>query len=438
MSTRHASRTTRKILAFSFLLAMSVWSVSWAQNENETVGFQTNHYYASDVFGENIDILNGGVGLTVPIGPKYQVSGSLAYQVTLHYTSKVWDHQTYSGTGADYDIPIRRSSAGLGFSLGFGRVYRDVRTVLGVSGNTSRCTWYYVSQDGNEHRLPTTHEGSCTEDPTGYTQDTTYSYVSGFPADTWNGDPASAPTLILLTGDGHLRYEFGHIVQVYNGSTAYNTRGFLVPGNNDPASYYNHDFGGWYVTKISDLTTIDTTHPHGRRWVQFAYDQAPGREHVIASVTDSSGRTITFTNTCEPDPNTVSKCKEFPVGNNAAWRASVRTRLISVPMFKGDIPERDTYALYEIVYTYDTLSNPDFTCTGDSLHCPEANLLHQVVFPTFTTHAGLQAGYTMTFGYDPFGELDSRLLPTGQQSAIPMRPTLTALVKVAMTQGTWS
>ncbi len=65
-------------------LAFAIFPVL-AQNENETVGFQANHVFESGQFGEDVDILNGGLTLTIPIGPRYQVSQHLGYQLNLMY-----------------------------------------------------------------------------------------------------------------------------------------------------------------------------------------------------------------------------------------------------------------------------------------------------------------------------------------------------------------
>jgi len=70
-------------LAIILSLLTTASSLALAQNENETVGFQSNHIFESGQFGENIDILNGGLNLNTPIGPRYQVSRFLGYQLQL-------------------------------------------------------------------------------------------------------------------------------------------------------------------------------------------------------------------------------------------------------------------------------------------------------------------------------------------------------------------
>jgi hypothetical protein len=103
-----------------------------AQNENETAGFQTNHIFESGQFGENMDILNGGMNLTVPIGQAYQVTSRLGYGLKLAYSSKVWDTSDYltsDVSNADEIMPYNESAFGMGFSMHLGRVFVDAQYV---------------------------------------------------------------------------------------------------------------------------------------------------------------------------------------------------------------------------------------------------------------------------------------------------------------------
>src|SRR2546428_1859 len=139
------NRSARVAARLAFILCCLVLSlgVLWAQNENETVGFQSNHIFEGGQFGENVDILNGGLNLSIPIGPQYQVSRYLGYQLQLSYGSKIWDHTNVG----NIDRLYRRSNMGLGFNMHFGRIYKDVETVATGPVQTS-CVWYYVSPDG--------------------------------------------------------------------------------------------------------------------------------------------------------------------------------------------------------------------------------------------------------------------------------------------------
>jgi hypothetical protein len=133
----------------------------WAQNENETVGFQSNHIYESGHFGENIDVLNGGLMLTIPIGPQYQVNTKLGYQLTLAYNSKVWDTSHYNSGHINPELqvlPYNESPVGLGFSLHLGRIFVDSRYIFGCvpGAESTSCwmqSWKWVAPDGSQHEF---------------------------------------------------------------------------------------------------------------------------------------------------------------------------------------------------------------------------------------------------------------------------------------------
>jgi len=89
-----ADRSAARLALVISCLVLST-GVLLAQNENETTGFQSTHAFASGQFGENIDILNGGVVLTTPIGQRYQVNDRLGYQLAITYSSKIWDYSEF-------------------------------------------------------------------------------------------------------------------------------------------------------------------------------------------------------------------------------------------------------------------------------------------------------------------------------------------------------
>ena len=55
------------LVIISFLFALAGTSL-FAIDENLTKGATNNHIFESGVWGENIDLLNGGLELTIPIG----------------------------------------------------------------------------------------------------------------------------------------------------------------------------------------------------------------------------------------------------------------------------------------------------------------------------------------------------------------------------------
>src|SRR5262245_25125032 len=63
-----------------------------AELQNDLIGFPTNHVFEGAEAGENVDSMSGNVSLTIPIGPRFKLSETFSYGLTLYYNSKVWDH----------------------------------------------------------------------------------------------------------------------------------------------------------------------------------------------------------------------------------------------------------------------------------------------------------------------------------------------------------
>jgi RHS repeat-associated protein len=384
MNDRRRDRRNFLILALLPVLLVLPWAASWAQNENETVGFQSNHLFAEGQFGENIDILNGGLNLTIPIGQRYQVTQNLGYQLNLTYTSKVWRAGFLNGMA-----PIRQGNVGLGFSLNFGRIYRDVVQIDSSGANSAECKWYYVSADGNEH--PFQDDApliSCDSFPgaDNVALDGSFSVIGKTGSmDTWNGDPSTAPQLSITTPDGSI-YEFAHLVQVYDASNNPLESNAPFTGMTDELTRLNRDFGGWYVTKIRSTKSSQAN------FVQVTYDSHSGFEHVIAGITDSFGRNITFNNSCTP----TATC------GSLAQRSNVRTTSVVLPAFMGST------ATYAFTYDYATVENP---FGSEPLTFDHVNLLRRLDYPqqysTSFTYTSAPGGTTAQGG-----EILLRTLPT--------------------------
>jgi len=459
MTNRYSRAAARLVLIVCCLILPS--PLVHAQNENDSVGFQTNHIFESGQFGENIDILNGGLNLSIPIGPRYQVSRYLGYQLQLSYGSKIWDHTPYPDVATQYGKLYGRNNMGLGFRMNFGRIYKDVER---VSNTKASCVWYYVSPDGNEHALPAGESASepCNQMPAnGLTADRNYYQVEGFTTtfQTWNGVPSAtnpAPVLRMYTPDNRLVYEFGHMIQVFtinNLPMNIAIMGTGYPDLQESDTDYNRDFGGWYVTKIYDYTSRDASNPYGRNYVSIEYDLDDPQgvplpeyqshtiytSHAIKRITDSLHRQINFTNRCAPATPPATGCQQISIDHNDSSRISVRTTSISIPAFKNTTSIENptsTTATYNFDYAWVQVNHVDpeaiQACNpsigGDPNNCPQTsvNVLTEIDYPEFNNHSGHQSGanaYSMKFDYGLnaqipttpllYGEIIARTLPTG-------------------------
>lgn len=158
------------------LLALAFTPLLRAQgNEFPSVerGFKPERaFQLGDV--DNIRLFNGGLELSIPIGPRYPVGGELSYGLTLSYSSQVWDYQSappppFQNGDVTRASPVRGANAGLGWRLSLGEF-----SETSFSGPAT-CSNCYISPDGGRHLFyETLHPGQPDDGPTKYTRDGTY------------------------------------------------------------------------------------------------------------------------------------------------------------------------------------------------------------------------------------------------------------------------
>jgi hypothetical protein len=141
----------------SALLTLSVAASTSAfaqQHVNRDRGFVPNRSYD---FGavDNVNLFNGNLVVTIPIGPEYRVGGSLSYRLTLVHSGNVWSMQRIlSGTGYENPVeeqyPNPRSNAGLGWQLSLGQMITPADPYNSSPGEGA---WVYMTPHGSEHSL---------------------------------------------------------------------------------------------------------------------------------------------------------------------------------------------------------------------------------------------------------------------------------------------
>lgn len=106
---------------------------------------------------DHVNLFNGVMNLTVPIGQTYTVGGKLAYSFQLSYATNTWDvghNETDYGVPYDpndpdtteYRFPSKHTNAGLGWMFTLGKLYFPPY-------GSGREGVYYVGPDGAEHRF---------------------------------------------------------------------------------------------------------------------------------------------------------------------------------------------------------------------------------------------------------------------------------------------
>jgi RHS repeat-associated protein len=145
----------RRILK-SFLLPLLCALPALAQHPNVERGFAPGQsFQVGDV--DHVNLFNGSLVITLPMGPSYPVGGGFSYGLSLIYSSNLWDFRV--GDGGEVPLPNRFSNAGLGWRLSLGRFYNwdDAANDRGRN--------LYLGPDGVEHWLYETLHAGDAEDP---------------------------------------------------------------------------------------------------------------------------------------------------------------------------------------------------------------------------------------------------------------------------------
>ena len=131
-------------------LLLSATPLLAVEDPSTARGFSPERVYD---FGDpdSVNLFNGNLVVRIGIGQRYTVSPQLSYGLTLAYNSKVWDNVA---TGSPFEycgsqegmtaIPRFTSNAGMGWSLGFGRLFPQ-------SDANGTSQFLYESPDGAAH-----------------------------------------------------------------------------------------------------------------------------------------------------------------------------------------------------------------------------------------------------------------------------------------------
>lgn len=150
----------RRVVLVIFLIVCALASFAQVDHPNLERGFSPDRVYQLGEL-DQIDLFNGALKLTLPIGPRYPVNGNLSYGLTLIYNSQIWDLEPGTYMGFDEDahgntvwvefpyvdaMPTGRSNAGMGWLLSLGKIFE------GAPFNDESYL-LYESPDGQGHDL---------------------------------------------------------------------------------------------------------------------------------------------------------------------------------------------------------------------------------------------------------------------------------------------
>ena len=326
---RHHAQQAGRVSAMSLtlgVLAALALTPALAEIQNDQIGFTPNHVFEGGIGGESVDVMSGNVNIRIPIGPRYKVNDWFGYQLELYYNSKIWEHDCPSYQTECHGALRHPDGFGQGFRLSFGRIYRNALDRTGV--------YRYQSPDGSEHYF-------CT--------DTTHC----------SSDEAYSPDAASI-----------YFQPIANGWAAY-------PGDGTKVLIDQFIGGAWYASRIETIAQSGGT---AQGFVAITYCSDSGcKANSIASITDSTERTIDF------DNSAVHTTITLPVGSGTAQ--------------------------YQLWYDEDPIEEPFAPQPSGSPQSTNQRRLDRVVLPGLNANT---ESYRF-WEYDTHGQLTHWQLPTGAE-----------------------
>jgi PKD domain-containing protein len=250
-------RSPQSVLLPVVLLLLPL-AASAQVHPNIEKGFSADKMYEfHDI--DHVNLFNGNLSLTVPIGGSTPVSDHLAVSMTLVYNSKIWDANTKTDTSSPeidrtLKTPTARSNAGLGWLLSFGRLYQGNTSNTASDHNdddivSDFAAIHYESADGSDHKFwDTIHNGETPDSTHQFTRDGSYIRLTG---------PADLNLRLVETPDGLVR-EFSSYMEVSSGATR---RRWRITKIRDPfGNHIDFDYSTlrqWTITdQYQRVTTV--------------------------------------------------------------------------------------------------------------------------------------------------------------------------------------
>jgi RHS repeat-associated protein len=347
----------RRWLALALLALAFPLSAQAQQHPSNERGMHPEKAYQFDDF-DAINMLNGNVTLTIPVGQRFPVSERFSYGLTLIYNSKAWDFQeaTFQGQIYNQAVPDRLANAGMGWRLSLGQLFGPDSPI-----NDHQAVWLYFGADGAEHVFynsphPTGNVGTegCTNQNTCYTHDSSYLRLRVVDPAIPGGDPVKE--IDFPDGTTHVFTRFVVGAQYEWRLTAMRDRfiGGIVPGLPDVTVSYSFDSNTWTIgDRFGRTQTVIFETISGDRYKRRV------KEVRLAAV---GGTTATYTFNYVSPLATI----RVPCGNTLPnWSNVKASQLSSVTLPDGTL-----------AFTYYAADDvPNSTCYG-------YGLIRRVTLPT--------------------------------------------------------
>ena len=146
--------TTLLILTLASTATAQTWGDQ--QHPSNERGFRADQLYQFNGF-DDVNLFNGNLILTLPLGINYTVDSVLSYQFVLRYSGNVWHEHEFCSDIHDschLNYTLQQSdNAGVGWRLSFGELRAPIDSSAGA---TASGMWMYRSPDASEHLFFTT------------------------------------------------------------------------------------------------------------------------------------------------------------------------------------------------------------------------------------------------------------------------------------------
>jgi YD repeat-containing protein len=149
----------RRWLAAILIAACFALPIEAQKGPSDALGFNANRVYDLNDL-DSVNLFNGNLTISIPLGVRYQVSSLLSYQFVLNYNSKIWDYETWpcqdlQGNMTTCDIMHSnwRSNAGVGWRVSFGRLISPYEPTTRHDDSLWESNWIYEGPAGDEHPL---------------------------------------------------------------------------------------------------------------------------------------------------------------------------------------------------------------------------------------------------------------------------------------------
>lgn len=354
---------TKPHLALLALLAVTVVGSAGAQQPPELErGFKPELVYQFNGL-DSVNLFNGNLNMSIPLGDTYPVGGGLSYSFVLRYSGNVWlgredctyGRQESTETRCGFRYIPHMENAGLGWRLSFGELKPPL--VGPEWGSVDMARWRYVSPDGGEHYFyPTLHgctpgAAYCEPEIAGvlYTRDSSYLRMK---------DDGPAAKIVEFPDGRRQRFE-NHgtdaqpkwrLTLMYTGPR---------PGSTTPENWVKFEYGTG-----SNYTVTDSSNTTRRHEVVFKSHPTITTYHVVDRVSlaaFSGSATYQFAYDFGSSATLLARPCGILSGSN-----------MSVHLLTGLIlPEGDTYG-----FDY---NRPLNTCGDEGL---QSGTLSKAVLPT--------------------------------------------------------